>query len=105
MQMIRFFPSPFRREAKLDVGNYHQKIVDNTYAARLKRLKEELNGPTVTEIIQMHKIQEKNQTSSTDKGTDDIWEEMPVTVEKNTTSKPIDGETLPLESQPLDRNR
>lgn len=36
------------------------KSIDNSYEARLKRLKDELNRPTVTEIIQMHKMQNKN---------------------------------------------
>lgn len=35
------------------------KSIDNSYEARLKRLKDELNRPTVTEIIQMHKMQNK----------------------------------------------
>lgn len=29
------------------------KIIDNSYSARLERLREELNRPTVTEIIRM----------------------------------------------------
>lgn len=37
-------------------------MLNNTYEARLERLKEELNRPSVTEMIQMHKLQLKNQT-------------------------------------------
>lgn len=44
-----------RREAIMPPVDVYHKFIDNTYEARLKRLKEELNRPTVTEIIQMHK--------------------------------------------------
>lgn len=107
----------FRREARVDGDSYHQKIVDNTYEARLKRLKEELNGPTVTEIIQMHKLQEKNQTydddndnKNTDK--DEIFKQHPPMqqqqqqqqqIRKNAT-KPLNSNTMPLD-QSFDRDR
>lgn len=35
--------------------NRHRKHVNNTYEARLERLKEELTSPTMAEIMQMHK--------------------------------------------------
>lgn len=99
----------FRREASAHDESYIQKIVDNTYAARLKRLKEELNGPTVTEIIQMHKFQEKNQTfDSSNKATkdDDIFEESPAaTIQLNSTTQPSESDTMPLDSQSFDRDR
>lgn len=101
MQMIYV---PFRREAKLNRESFHQKIVNNTYEARLKRLKEELNGPTVTEIIQMHKFQEKNQTSS-NKGNDEIFDEIPIDLQKNATSKQSNLAAVSTGSQPFDRNR
>ena len=104
----------FRREARINGDSYQQKIVDNTYEARLKRLKEELNGPTVTEIIQMHKRQEKFQTYDDDDNDDDkdkheILKEQPSMqqrqeqLRKNAT-EPLNTDTMPLD-QSFDRER
>lgn len=68
----------------------------------MKRLKEELNGPTVTEIIQMH----KNQTANSSKGNGDVLDEMPVEIRKNATSNPFKSDdTIALDAQILGRNR
>lgn len=42
-----------RREVKLEQSN---KVVNNTYEARLERLKEELNRPTVTEFLEKQRL-------------------------------------------------
>lgn len=105
----------FRREARRDC--HRQKIVDNTYEARLRRLKEELNGPTVTEIIQMHKRQETFQTYDDDDDNDDADDKdkheiliEPPTMQqheeqlrKNAT-EPLTTDTMPLD-QSFDRER
>lgn len=41
----------------------HTKTLDNSYTARLERLREELNRPTVTEIIRMQKAEEDKLTA------------------------------------------
>lgn len=70
----------------------------------MKRLKEELNGPTVTEIIQMHKNQTASSGSS--KGNGDVLDEMPVEIRKNATSNPFKtDDTIALDAQILGRNR
>lgn len=105
-----------RREAKIDVNSSQQKLVDNTYEARLKRLKEELNGPTVTEIIQMHKhMWEENQTRGTQNQHADSTENVSKQLSNNFTLKStpnVDTDTntntntMPLNTaQSFDRNR
>lgn len=69
---------------------YH-KVIDNTYEARLKRLKEELNGPTVTDIIQMHKSQTMNEKSSM----------LPI----NSTVKHFDSKPISFETESLGNDR
>lgn len=103
----------------MDGEIYHEKMVDNTYQARLKRLKEELNGPSVTEIIQMHK--ENNNNHSFDGGIvneDDVLEEPPQIHSsssssmsplssqspKNSTTNSLNSNTMPLD-QSFDRDR
>lgn len=90
----------YRREAKINRENHHhEKVVDNTYEARLKRLKEELNGPTVTEIIEMH----KNQTfNNNNKGNDNVLDETPAEVQKNVTSPSFNPDTI---AQSFEHNR
>lgn len=80
-------------------------MVDNTYEARLKRLKEELNGPTVTEIIQMHKLREKNQTFDMNEKRADHIEEAPAQLQTNFTLNPSYSNEMPLETQSFDRDR
>lgn len=99
IQQHKHFFILIRRAAKIDEASYNKKMVDNTYEARLKRLKEELNGPTVTEIIQMHKIQEKNQTFSV------ILEETPAQLQKNASSIPSNSNALDAHAQSFDRDR
>lgn len=92
-----------RREAKIDGNSSQQKLVDNTYEARLKRLKEELNGPTVTEIIQMHKHMWEEARGTPNQQTDSV-ENASKQSAKNLTSKPtpnIDTITNSNMMQPL----
>lgn len=79
----------FRREAIIET-DYH-KTIDNTYEARLKRLKEELNRPTVTEIIQMHKSQGMNEKPS----------ELPI----NSNVMHPHSNAMPLETKTLENDR
>lgn len=71
----------------------------------MKRLKEELNGPTVTEIIQMHKLQEKNQTFDADKDRVEHLEEAPAQLQINFTLNPSHSDAMPMETQSFDRDR
>lgn len=122
-RIVRFFP-PFvhllihsfirslvrlrRREAKIDGSSSRQKLVDNTYELRLKRLKEELNGPTVTEIIQMHKnMWENNETRDTNKQHASNIEIIPKQMSTNFTVKSTHStNTIPLDAaQSFDRDR
>lgn len=87
---FNYFETFSRREAIMP-DDIHQKVIDNTYEARLKRLKEELNRPTVTEIIQMHKSQAMNEKSSM----------LPI----NSTVKHFDSKPISLETESLGNDR
>lgn len=85
-------------------GHIHQKIVNNTYEARLKRLKEELNGPTVTEIIQMHKLQDRHpKIHETGKDHVPSFEETPAHHLPVNSSQP--DAAMHLGAQSFDRDR
>lgn len=74
----------------------------------MKRLKDELNGPTVTEIIHLHKLQQQNQTIHDNNKDDhvDTLEEAPVQLQPNFTLNPSHIEsTMPLETQSFARDR
>lgn len=70
--------------------NEHQtKSVDNSYAARLERLRDELNRPTVTEIIRRQKVEEDKLTARNQN--DGIIELAPFH-SVNTTTETFEGE-------------
>lgn len=67
--------------------NVYQKVVDNTYEARFKRLKEELDRPT--ELNQMYNAQNENLS--------------PLLI--NSTAKYLHSKTKSLESKTLKTDR
>lgn len=67
----------------------HTKTIDNSYTARLERLREELNRPTVTEIIRMQKVEEDKLTARNQNG--DAIELTPFH-SMNTTTEPFESE-------------
>lgn len=84
----------FRHESKKLSLN---KVVNNTYEARLERLKDELNPPTVSEFIQMHKSQIQQHSD-----TKEIENSKNVLEQHNSTEKPpkaIIVETESIENQ------
>lgn len=93
---------PCRREATVHNENDDKEIDINTYEARLKRLKEELMGLNITEIIEKQKLQEKNQTFDNDAA--DIVDESKTQRQANGTSPSDDSDVMPLDSQ-FDRER
>lgn len=88
---LLFFPFSFHRRREAIIPDDYRKTVDNTYETRLKRLKEELNRPTVTEIIQMHKSQLINENPST----------LPI----NSTEKHLHSQIMALETKTLENDR
>lgn len=78
-----------RREAIIPYDDH--KEIDNSYESRLKRLKEELNRPTVTEIIQMHKSQKMN--------------EKPFALPINSTVKHSHTKAVPLKTETFENDR
>lgn len=67
----------------------NKKTIDNSYSARLERLREELNRPTVTEVIRMQKLEEEKQAFRNEYG--DAIELTPLQ-SVNTTTEPFESE-------------
>lgn len=65
----------------------HKKSIDNSYSARLERLREELNRPSVTEVIRMQQLEEEKQSSRNENG--DAIELTPFQ-SVNTTTEPFE---------------